>query len=373
MKGFFINDLLPEGFKVLLPTEAHKEETISRVILDLFFNNGYELVKTPIIEYEDNTSKNTLKYMNNNSFMLMEPETKKVLILRSDITPQVAKLASTKLKHYCRPIRLAYSGEVIRNIKNSYQTDRQFKQIGAEVLGGASNTSLLEILSITIETLLNFKINNITIDFSLPTIFRLLEKKLFLNKKSNKIVKEAIENKDISAIKQKSFSYIIGLISLAGTIEEAKKELKKHSFPKPIKSILDEFFKLTVQIKKKFPNLSITLDITEGKSFLEYNNFGFKVYNKDNAYPVAIGGDYKTNNDELGVGITFLVNKIIESVILKNKKKIYVPYNIDNFSKNLYKKNILIKELFPNKQPSVEAKKQKCDYVLKNNGKLEKV
>ena len=29
MKSFFKNDLLPEGFKVLLPTEAHKEETIS--------------------------------------------------------------------------------------------------------------------------------------------------------------------------------------------------------------------------------------------------------------------------------------------------------------------------------------------------------
>jgi ATP phosphoribosyltransferase regulatory subunit len=373
MKNYFINDLLPEGFKVLLPTEAHKEEVISRVILDLFFNNGYKLVKTPIIEYEDNTSKNTLKYLNNNSFMLMEPETKKVLLLRSDITSQVAKLASTKLKHYCRPIRLAYSGEVIRNIKNSYQTDRQFKQIGAEILGGAANTSLIEILSITIDILLHFKIDNITIDFSLPTIFRLLEKKFFLNKKSNNIVKEAIENKDISSIKQKKLSYIIGLISLAGTIEEAKKEFKKYSFPKPINNILNDFFKLTSQIKKKFPKLSITVDITEGKSFLEYNEFGFKIYNKLNANPVAIGGDYKTNNNEHGIGITFLVNKIIGSVTLNNKKKIYVPYNMENVSKKLYGKNILIRELFPNKKPSVEAKKQKCDFILKNNGKLEKV
>ena len=373
MKNFFINGLLPEGFKVLLPAEAHKEENISRVILDLFFNNGYELVKTPIIEYEDNTSKNTLKYLSNNSFMLMEPETKKVLILRSDITSQVAKLASTKLNHYCRPIRLAYSGEVLRNIKNSYQTDRQFKQIGAEVLGGATNTSLIEILKITIDILLNFKIHNITIDFSLPTIFRLLEKKLSLNKKSNKILREAIENKDTSTVKYKKFSYIIGLISLAGTIEEAKKEFKKHKFPSQIKNILNDFFKLTAQIKRKFPSLSITVDITEGKSFLEYNNFGFKIYNKDNAYPVAIGGDYRTNNNELGIGITFLVNKIIESVVLKEKKKVYVPYNIDRVPKNLYKISILIKELFPNKNSSVEAIKQKCDYILKNNGKLEKV
>ena len=77
--------------------------------------------------------------------------------------------------------------------------------------------------------------------------------------------------------------------------QEAKKEFKRHSFPKPVKCILNEFFKLTAQIKRKFPNLPITVDMTEGKSFLEYNKFGFKIYNKDNAYPVAIGGDYITS------------------------------------------------------------------------------
>ena len=51
MKNFFTNDLLPEGFKVLLPEQAHREEIISRSILDLFFRNGYLLVKTPMIEY----------------------------------------------------------------------------------------------------------------------------------------------------------------------------------------------------------------------------------------------------------------------------------------------------------------------------------
>ena len=69
MKNFFINDLLPEGFKVLLPERAHKEEDLSREILDLFFKNGYLLVKTPMIEYEDNISQNTLKSVNKHSFL----------------------------------------------------------------------------------------------------------------------------------------------------------------------------------------------------------------------------------------------------------------------------------------------------------------
>ena len=47
----------------------------------------------------------------------MEPSTKRILVIRPDITPQIAKLASTKLNHVKEPIRLMYSGEVLRNTK----------------------------------------------------------------------------------------------------------------------------------------------------------------------------------------------------------------------------------------------------------------
>ena len=39
-------------------------------------------------------------------------------------------------------------------------------------------------------------------------------------------------------------------------------------------------------------DISITVDISEGNSFLNYQNIGFKVYNKDNSNVIAIGGDY---------------------------------------------------------------------------------
>ena len=114
------NDLLPEGFKVLLPNNAEKEEFLSRKILDILNKNGYLLVKTPLLEYEDNKSNTytfNLKILSHEPFILMEPSTKKILVIRPDITPQIAKLASTKLNHINRPLRLMYSGEVLRNAK----------------------------------------------------------------------------------------------------------------------------------------------------------------------------------------------------------------------------------------------------------------
>ncbi len=373
MKSFFINDLLPEGFKVLLPEEAHKEDQISRVILDLFFKNGYNLVKTPMIEYEDNISQNTLKTIHNHSFLFMEPETKKILVLRSDITAQVAKLASTKLEHYNRPLRLAYSGEVIRNFKENYKSERQLRQIGFELIGGPTASSIVEILNLTIKSLLLINIKNITIDFSLPAIFRLIDKKLNLKSKSNQNIKKALNNKDPNIIKEKKYNYINGLILMTGTVEEAQKCFKKFKFPSDIKILLSQFFKLISLIKKNKKDLSITVDITEGSSFLEYNNFGFKIYNKDNAKHIAIGGDYKSNNNELGLGMTFLISQLIVSTNYKKNLRVYVPYNIDSDNMKIKKNIVLVKELYPRKNIVLEANKQNCKFILNANGKLKKV
>ena len=120
-------------------------------------------------------------------------------------------------------------------------------------------------------------------------------------------------------------------------------------------------------------NLSITVDMTEGNSFLEYFSFGFKIYNKENAKHIAIGGDYKSNNHEIGLGMTFLVSQLLGSTNFKNREKIYIPYNIDNKKIKLKKSFILIKELFARKDKLKEAKKQNCNYILNKNGKLKKV
>ena len=375
MSTFNKNALLPEGFKVFLPEDASKEEYISRKIQDLFFLNGYLLVKTPLIEYESNQMKGLIKHKPDNSFFLMEPETKKILVLRSDITSQIARLATSKMASYQRPLRLMYAGEVLRNEKNIYQADRQFKQIGAEIIGCSSLHSLVEILGITIDVLKSMSVNNITIDFSLPSISRYLEKKIDFKKKEGLIIKEALNNKDGSIIKNTKYKYVKDLIELSGTIESVRKKANNVKFPKAIDSLLKTFFQIALHVKKKIPNLSITFDITEAESFLPYESLGFKIYNKENATAIAIGGDYIINNKENGLGITIMVNKLIENITLKKVKRIYVPYNIDIriVPKTFKKKYVLIKELFPKKHALTEAIRHKCDYIFKKDKKLNKI
>ena len=113
--------------------------------------------------------------------------------------------------------------------------------------------------------------------------------------------------------------------------------------------------------------------MTEGSSFLEYYNFGFKIYNKDSAKYIAIGGDYKSNNGELGLGMTFLISQLISTFNYKMKEKVYVPFNINSEIIKMKSSYILIKELFLKKNSLIEAKKQGCKFILTKNGKLRKV
>ena len=372
------NDLLPEGFKVLLPNNAEKEEFLSRKILDILSKHGYLLVKTPLLEYEDNKSNPStlqLENINHEPFILMEPSTKKILVIRPDITPQIAKLASTKLSHIRRPIRLMYSGEVLRNAKNLYQSDRQYQQIGAELIGAPYNRGLLEIIQLIKKIINKLKIKNTIIDFSAPSVMRYLESIINFKTNSGIMIKEAIQNKDISLIKIKKYDYLKKIIECSGSLKNAKTNFKKSIFPQEIKILLDKFFKTLDYLEKNEKEINISVDISEGNSFLNYQNLGFKVYNKDDSNVIAIGGDYLLDNNEIGIGITLMTNNICNSYSYKGKEKVYVEYAINDIllEKVIKNNKIYIRELLPKKNSIKEAKSLKCTYILNSKGKLIKI
>ena len=201
----------------------------------------------------------------------MEPSTKRILVIRPDITPQIAKLASTKLSHINRPLRLMYSGEVLRNTRNLYQSDKQYQQIGAELIGAPYNKGLLEVIQLTKNIINKLKIKNTIIDFSVPSLIRYLETTINFKTNDGKKIKEAIQNKDSSLIKNQKYKYLKTIIECSGSLNSIKLNLKNSKLPKKIEVILTKFLKTLDYLKKNEPDISVTLDISEGNSFLNYH------------------------------------------------------------------------------------------------------
>ena len=119
--------LLPSGFKDEISEKASLEHKYKNKIINFFQLNGYELVKPPLIEYAN------LKNINN-VFVIKEKKESKDLVIRNDITLQIARLAKARLELKTRPLKLCYYGEVIRKKGSMLRPERQFLQVGAECI-----------------------------------------------------------------------------------------------------------------------------------------------------------------------------------------------------------------------------------------------
>src|SRR3546814_8833947 len=65
----------------------------------------------------------------------MDPVSQRMMGLRADMTPQVARIATTRLKKAPRPLHLCYGGQVLQVRGSQLRPERQFAQAGIELLG----------------------------------------------------------------------------------------------------------------------------------------------------------------------------------------------------------------------------------------------
>src|SRR5580693_2690768 len=106
--------LLPQGLRDLLPPEAAWEAEVVQRLTAVLGQHGYERVKPPLAEYEDNLLSGAGAAMAMETFRVMDPVSQRMIGLRADMTPQIARIATTRLKNAPRPLRLCYAGQVLR-------------------------------------------------------------------------------------------------------------------------------------------------------------------------------------------------------------------------------------------------------------------
>ena len=86
--------LLPESVADVLPSEARRIEELRRSLLDRFRVYGYELVMPPMLEYTESLLGNADASLNLQTFKLLDQASGRMLGLRADTTPQVARILS---------------------------------------------------------------------------------------------------------------------------------------------------------------------------------------------------------------------------------------------------------------------------------------
>ena len=150
--------LIPEGFKDHVDWNTNVEHDYKNKIINIFLSNGFDLVKAPLLEFYQNIS--------NNVFIIESKKKEPKLFLRDDITPQIIRIVSSRYKNKIRPIKLCYYGEVTRKKGSMLRPERQFLQVGSEIIGSDSILADIEIISLAYKSLKEIGIKNITLEIT---------------------------------------------------------------------------------------------------------------------------------------------------------------------------------------------------------------
>ena len=163
--------LLPEYIEDILPPEATRIERLRRQLLDLFAVHGYELVMPPLLEYVDSLLTGTGHDLDLQTFKLVDQLSGRMLGLRADIAPQVARI-DAHLLNRSGVTRLCYAGSVVHTLPNGMNRTREPLQIGAEVYGHGGIESDVEIQRLMMQALQLAGVKDVYLDIGHVGIFR---------------------------------------------------------------------------------------------------------------------------------------------------------------------------------------------------------
>jgi len=165
--------LLPEYIEDILPGEASRIERLRRRILDEFAVRGYELVMPPLLEYVDSLLTGTGHDLDLQTFKLVDQLSGRMLGVRADITPQVARI-DAHLLNRSGITRLCYTGSVLRTRPDGMNRTREPLQIGAEIYGHAGIESDVEVQRLMLRALQLAGMQEVSLDIGHVSVFRAL-------------------------------------------------------------------------------------------------------------------------------------------------------------------------------------------------------
>ncbi|MDZ7662457.1 ATP phosphoribosyltransferase regulatory subunit [Thiohalophilus sp.] len=297
--------LLPEGIEEVLPQQARRLEALRRRLLDLYAGWGYELVMPPMIEYLDSLLTGTGHDLDLQTFKLTDQLTGKLMGLRADMTPQVARIDAHTLKKDC-PTRLCYIGSVLHTRSDGFAGSRSPIQVGAELYGHSGSESDVEVFRLMLETLRRSNIRDLYFDLGHVGIYRQLVRAAQLSAEQESELFDALQRKaipeieqllDKSAVDKKIAKGLLGLAQLNGdesVIGEARRLLAFAG--EGVSQALDNLQAVAEQIKSCEPSIPLHFDLAELRGYNYHTGVVFAAYVPGCGQSIAQGGRY----DDIG-------------------------------------------------------------------------
>jgi ATP phosphoribosyltransferase regulatory subunit len=357
--------LLPAGLRDILPPFAAFEAEIVSRLMAVFAGHGYERVKPPMIEFEQSLG-------GEGAFRVMDPLTQRMMRVRNDMTPQVARIAATRLANDPRPLRLAYAGQVLQVKGSQLRAERQFGQVGVELIGATDSAADAEILALCLESLEHVGLSGITVDLTLSK----LVPAIIGQQNDDSWLRNALDHRDVTAVSAAggdTAKLLTALIEAVGPADRALARLQALELPAAAQALRSRLVEVVALIRAALPDLTLTIDPVETRGFEYHTGVGFTIFARHSAAEIGRGGRYLAHG-EPAVGATLFMDTVMEILPKpEGAKRLYVPAGSDRALAASFRNLgwVTINGLAAADDVAAEARRLRCSHVLQSGSPKE--
>jgi ATP phosphoribosyltransferase regulatory subunit len=329
--------LLPTGLSDRLPPDAEFEVRTVERLMASFAQHGYERVKPPLIEFEESLLTGNGAAMAASTFRLMDPISQRMMALRPDLTLQVARIAATRLRKFPRPLRLSYAGQILRVKGTQLRPERQFGQVGVELVGSSSPDADAEVILMGFEALAEIGVENLSVDLGLPTLVPAVCADFGLDDAASARLRDALDRKDAAAVGalgqqlgKGAAAMLAAMLNAAGRAEKALDSLNRLDLPAEAASECDTLARVANLVHAGAPGLELTIDPVENRGFEYHTGVTFTFFARNVRGELGCGGRYAAGNGGAGpepaTGLSLFMDTVLRSLpAAAPDRRIYLP------------------------------------------------
>jgi ATP phosphoribosyltransferase regulatory subunit len=141
-------DRIPSGTRDVLPDEMRELRALTERLRAVFERSGYGEIYTPALEYESTFTKSDASTAVSKPAYRMFDEQGNVLVLRSDTTVPIARIAATRYASVEPPLRFCYFAHAYRGVRPQRGQSRELLQAGVELIGSPAPEGTAEALTV---------------------------------------------------------------------------------------------------------------------------------------------------------------------------------------------------------------------------------
>lgn len=309
---------IPSGVQCFFGEDARVRREVERGVAEVFRGWSYDEIVVPLFDFDDVFTRGGGGTAATGGIYRFIGRDGDVLALRTDFTALVAKLVVSRLSRQEPPLRLFYSGEVLRYQPPRAGQREELYQVGLEHLGAAEVSSDLEVLLVAREALSRLGIDDAVITlghvgFALSVLGAVepeeREAALDAMRHHDREVLGRVLGRERAAI----WSAWMGLAGDSGVLHEARRLVRTDEG----RNALDRLEAVAGLLEELGHARRVRFDLGEVRGFEYYTGLVFEIHAEGSGIELGGGGRYDSLLGRFGrempaVGFSLSLDRLAE-------------------------------------------------------------